>query len=152
LNEASPSTVNVMGLVERMMRVSPADVFWLQERWKISSGEPHRQNGKVARGEVVPATKRRRALLWAGEDGVLPTAPVAIPDDVDYEVAVSGDTVVECGLKDHRYAGGRIHEFLQHVDAAGEQPLDYVVGGGSRAADVARACDQLGLGWMEAGE
>ncbi len=151
LDEATPITVNVMGLVERMMRVSPADVFWLQERWKISSSEPHRQNGKVARGEVVPATKRRRALLWTGEDGVLPTAPVAIPDDVDYEVAVSGGTVVECGLKGHRYAGGRIHEFLQHVDAAGEQPLDYVVGGGSRAADVARACDQLGLGWMEAG-
>jgi KDO2-lipid IV(A) lauroyltransferase len=151
LDEAAPSTVNVMGLVERMMRVSPADVFWLQERWKISSSEPHRQNGKVARGEIVPATKRRRALLWAGEGGVLPPAPVAVPDDVDYEVTVSGDSAVEGEMRSHRYNGGSILEFLQQVDAAGDQPLDYVVGGGSRAADVARACDRLGLGWLEAG-
>jgi KDO2-lipid IV(A) lauroyltransferase len=151
LTEASPSTVNVMGLVERMMRVSPADVFWLQERWKISSSKPHRQNGKVARGEIVPPTKRRRALLWATEGGVSPSAPVAVPADVDYEVAMPGSSVVEGGLRSHRYEGGSIHDFLRQVDAASDQPLDYVVGGGSHAADVARACDRLGFGWLEAG-
>lgn len=152
LEETTPSTAGVMGLVERMMRVSPADVFWLQERWRTSSRNPHLPQGKTARTGAVPASKRRRALLWAGADGAVPPAPVAVPDDVDYELALAAGTPAPAGdgLRVHRYEGGGLEAFLLRVDETGDQPLDYVVG---RAADasVARACQRLDLGWVEVG-
>ncbi len=155
LDEATPSTVGVMGLVERMARVSPADVFWLQDRWKVSSEEPYRQAGKTARSGPVTVIKRRRALLWADAGGVLPPAPIATPDDVDYEWVLAhgtepvpvGESSDDVRRRVHRYEGGDLDAFLLRVDANGDQPLDYVVGHADNAA-LARACERLDLGWL----
>ncbi len=138
-------------MVERMMRVSPADVFWLQERWRTSSRNPHIQQGKPARTGTAIAVKRRRALLWAGTTGEVPQAPVATSDDVDYELALGAgiSTPAHGALRVHRYEGNRLEEFLLRVDESGDQPLDYVVGSAADAA-VARACQRLDLGWVEA--
>jgi Kdo2-lipid IVA lauroyltransferase/acyltransferase len=63
MEPGEPTTVGVMRLVERMMRVSPADVFWLQDRWKVPARQPPKQPGKPARAGDATPTKRRRALL-----------------------------------------------------------------------------------------
>jgi KDO2-lipid IV(A) lauroyltransferase len=158
LDEITPSTTGVMELVERMMRVSPADVFWLQERWRTSSRNPHCHQGKPARTGNITPTKRRRALLWARAGGVLPRAPKATPDDVDYELVLSADArepdpapVGGAVRRVYRYGGGNLEKFLQQVDDAGDQPLDYVVGGVHDRA-LARACEHLDLNWMAIGE
>jgi KDO2-lipid IV(A) lauroyltransferase len=133
LNEESPTTAGVMGLVERMMRVSPADVFWLQDRWRVDRSRPHMPAGKAPRGDAPAPTKRRRVLLWrASNDAPAPLPPPAVPDDVAYETA-------------ERVAGEDIETFLRRVDAADALPLDYVVGGaGDR--ELRKACRALGLG------
>jgi len=130
-----PTTVGVMALLERMMRESPADVFWLQDRWKISLYEPHRQPGKKPRGGAVFPTKRRRALLWTEASGKAPEPIAAEPADVDYEAGGA-------------LAGESVSDALRRIDEGMGLPLDYVVGGGALVRD---ACRELGLGWMEGG-
>jgi KDO2-lipid IV(A) lauroyltransferase len=136
-DEPEPSTAGVMRLLERMVRESPADVFWLQDRWKPDRRSPHRPAGKPPRGEAPTPTKRRRALLRPDEAGRPPVAPTAQPDDVDYETAT-------------RAANESAEAFLRRVDEAGPLPLDYVVGG-AHEGGLAKACRRLGLGWI-AGE
>lgn len=137
-SEAEPATGNVMELLERVTRVSPEDVFWLQERWKNDRTNPHRPAGKIARGVAAPIWKRRRALLWGDPAGRMPIPPPAIPDDVDYETWP-------------RVAGESAEAFLRRVDAAAALPLDYVVGAGAPDAEQRVACRRLGLGWVKEG-
>lgn len=132
LDEAAPTTSGVMALLERMMRTSPADVFWLQDRWKIDRSRPHRPAGKSPRGDSPAPTKRRRALLWRDAAGVAQTPPPAEPADVDHETA-------------ERAPGESAEAFLARVDAAASLPLDYVVGD-PRDAELRAACKALGLG------
>lgn len=134
LEVTSPTTTDVMGLVERMMRESPEDVFWLQERWKIFLKVPHLHLGKIPRGGAPVAAKRRRALLWVEADGRRPVPPVPTLADVDYETAERG-------------AGEGLEAFLRRVDEAADLPLDYVVGG-ERVRGLARTCRRLGMGWV----
>lgn len=139
LGEGEPSTAGVMGLVERMMRVSMADVFWLQDRWRVDRSRPHLPAGKPPRGDAPAPTKRRRVLRWSeaagGEaDASVSTPPPAVPDDVNYETAERG-------------AGEGIEAFLRRVDAADALPLDYVVGGAANA-ELRKACRALGIGWV----
>lgn len=141
LDEGVPTTMGVMDLVERMMRVSPADVFWLQDRWKVSRHSPHLQAGKPARGGEIKPIKRRRALLWSDGTGAMSRPPVARPDDVFYEEAGTGS-----GIQWVQGVGESEIDFLSRVDAGHALPLDFVVGGG---AGVRRACHKLGLGWLE---
>ena len=131
--EGSPTTAGVMQLVERMMRESLADVFWLQERWKIDLNRPQCQTGKLPRGEAPAPTKRRRALLWPEASGEAVAPPPAVPDDVEHETA-------------ERAAGESAEAFLRRVDEARDLPLDYVVGGEGDPT-LRAACRALGLGW-----
>ena len=132
-----PTTGHVMELLERVMRVSPEDVFWMQDRWKVDRGRPHRPPGKLPRGACPPAAKRRRALLWPDAAGRLPVAPAAVPDDVAPETAA-------------RAAGEDAEAFLSRVDAAADLPLDYVVAA-APDAELRRACRKLGLGLVAEG-
>lgn len=122
-----PTTAAVMRLVERMMRVSPADVFWLQDRWRPGRLEPHRIEGKAARGDIVTPTRRRRALVCSGRP------PRAEPDDVDHEFAAPA-------------AGEGAGVFLRRLDDGAVLPIDYVVGGG---AAIRQACREAGIAWTE---
>jgi Kdo2-lipid IVA lauroyltransferase/acyltransferase len=127
-----PTTGHVMELLERVMRVSPEDVFWMQDRWKVDRSRPHRPPGKLPRGVCAPATKRRRALLWPDAQGRLPAPPAAVPDDVAPESLP-------------RVAGEKAEIFLRRVDAAADLPLDYVVAA-APDAELRQACRKLGLG------
>jgi KDO2-lipid IV(A) lauroyltransferase len=150
-----PTTAGVMRLLERMVRVSPADVFWLQDRWKIRRREPHLLPGKPARaGDVTPG-KRRRALLWVTAGGGVPKAPEARPADVDYELALAENAPAPDGfasVETHRQAGESYAAFLRRVDEAHGQPLEFVVVTRAAPAGLRRACKEFGLGWADAVE
>lgn len=136
LGDGEPTTALVMELLERMMRVSIEDVFWLQDRWRVSGRRPQVLEGKAPRGAVLAPCKRRRGLLWPDADGSKPVPPAAVPDDVSYEWV-------------ERRAGESPVEYLKRVDASGELPLDLVVGGAEERG-VRRACRKLGVGWLAA--
>ena len=127
MEPGEPTTAGVMRLLERMMRESPADVFWLQDRWKAHRRAPHVIAGKPARGGCVAPNRRRRALVCSGR-------PLrAEPDDVDHEFSAPS-------------TGEDALAFLLRHDAAAARPLDYVVGGGTA---MRRACRDAGIAWTE---
>lgn len=143
--EGEPSTWSVMELLERMLSVSMADVFWLQDRWKVDRRLPQLVAGKAARGTVPAPTKRRRALRWASADGSVAAAPADASGDFVFEVAGSGAGATWVRGADESELG-----FLSRVDGAGALPVDFVVGGGEA---VRLACRKLGFGWVpEKGE
>ncbi len=158
MEPGEPTTAGVMRLLERMMRVSPADVFWLQDRWKIRRSEPHRLPGKPARSTDVAPTKRRRALAWVESGQGMPVLPKATPDDVDYEVALAGGApepkdAGAHGREVHRQAGGEGYEaFLRRIDEEHGQPLEFVVGTAAAPKALRKAARALGLGWVDAKE
>ncbi len=157
MEPGEPTTAGVMRLLERMMRVSPADVFWLQDRWKIRRGQPHVLPGKPARSGAVSPTTRRRALVWVSGAQGMPVLPRANPDDVDYEVALGSDApepkdAAAGGRTVHRQGGESCAEFLRRVDEAHGQPLEYVVGTSAAPAELRKAVRSLGLGWVLAKE
>jgi Lauroyl/myristoyl acyltransferase len=154
MEPGEPTTGGVMRLLERMMRVSPSDVFWLQDRWKIRRHQPHLLPGKPARGEDTRPTKRRRALVWIdGADGI-PALPKATPDDVDYAIvladaATEPKVAMDTGWEVHRFTGGSYERFLRQIDEASEQPLEYVVVARPSPKALRKAAKSLGLGWVE---
>lgn len=155
MEPGEPTTGGVMRLLERMMRVSPGDVFWLQDRWKIRRRQSHILPGKPARAGDATPTKRRRALIWVDGPEGLPTPPKPTPDDVDYAVAWAGGApepkdAAAAGREAHRFTGGGYEEFLRRVDEAHGQPLEYVVGTRSAPKALRKAVNSLGLGWVEA--
>ncbi len=155
--EGEPTTLNVMGLLERMIRESPEDVFWLQERWRIERRAPHKVWGKPPKPGVVtvPPTKLRRALLWADAAGTMPTRPLAEPADVDYEAAIPDGAMAPPAVAKLWIRGAEGPEtteaFLRRVDAGASLPLDFVVTGKKAEAEVRAVCKKLGLGWVAEG-
>ncbi len=64
LGEAKPDTAACMRLLETVIRESPEDVFWLQDRWRPGRREPLLQEGKPPRGPALePWGKPRRVLV-----------------------------------------------------------------------------------------
>lgn len=135
-DETAPTTERVMRLVETMMRVSPEDVFWLQDRWKVSRGTPWLEPGKPARGGTAIPAKKRRALVMAGSE-----PPLSPSGDVEYERAGGS-----AGSRWRREVTETATDFLRRVDAGDALPIDYIVGGGP---EVRRACRELGIVWTE---
>jgi KDO2-lipid IV(A) lauroyltransferase len=154
--EGEPSTANMMELLERIVRESPADVFWMQDRWRTERKEPQHVVGRVAKSASTAgapvATKRRRALLWADARGFLPARPVAEPADVDYEAALPEGASAPRDVTRIwiREAAERetMKAFLMRVDSSGELPLDYVVANAKTEPGLREICDKLGFGWV----
>lgn len=152
-----PTTAGVMRLLERMIRESPADVFWLQDRWKIRRREPHKQPGKPSRASDATPTKRRRALLWVEGARGLPALPKATPEDIDYTVALASDAAEPKDAGAHgrevlRYMGEGYEAFLRRVDEAHGQPLEFVAGTNAAPKGLRKAVRALGLGWLDVKE
>lgn len=138
LGEDSPTTGGVMRLVERMSRVSMADVFWMQDRWRSDPARPHVLAGKSPRGVGETPSKPRRALRWPERGGGWAQPPSAAPNDVLYETWERG-------------TGESLESFLERVDAAKDLPLDYVIGGASEPG-LREACRVRQVGWVEGTE
>ncbi|MBC8126172.1 MAG: hypothetical protein H8M99_03345 [Gloeobacteraceae cyanobacterium ES-bin-144] len=133
--EGPHTTTNCMAALERAMQISPIDVFWFQERWKLYI----RKTRTVAQwlgSDSVTGEKKHRALIW------LPGTPDGwqVPNgwqhpDVDYEIAMpQGDKLPSClpesttihampshgNLRDLRKA-------IATIDESEPLPLDFIL-------------------------
>ena len=139
-------TGNCMLALERAMKSSVLDVFWLQERWKVYLRGGHSITdwlGGEKRGE-----KPHRVLLWL--EGTV--ASWRLPErwrhpDVEYEVAlVAGagrpDFLPESAVV-HRVPASSeravLRELVAGIDAAAALPVDFVLTNGD-AILLAKAC------------
>lgn len=104
------STVTCSEALERAMKVSMEDVFWLQDRWKVYFGEGMPPAKWLETAEVRGRTPHR-ALVWMSEaekDMELPAG------------CIHGDIVNE------RCVGAQIGD-LESIDRAEPLPVDYIL-------------------------
>lgn len=101
---------NCMAALEEAMKVSVADVFWLQERWKVyinRSMTPVEWLGDAD----ARASKPHRALIWAKDEEKDKTLPAScLHGDIAYEKVVGKEP---CDL--------------EAIDAAVALPIDYIL-------------------------
>lgn len=152
--EGDPTTMACMKLLEEMIRESPTDVFWLQDRWRVRN-QPLMMKGRPPTAAARAAcTQLRRALVWLNP-GEIFAQPETSFDDIAWECCVpfGASATPPAWLP----AGARLHvrgadcvsrdaimAELARIDRADPQPLDVVViDSGNRAA--AKACRRLGL-------
>ena len=150
-----PTTENCMKLLETVIRQSPADVFWLQDRWKVSKNNPQYAPGKTPKEGVnrAGAGKRRRCLVWLQEGAMsVPVLPMVEPDDLQLEYSLAtgeshpgwlaADAVVHVrsGMNRRRMIAAEI----TRIDRADALPLDFVYDphGASKLVSV---CRKLGM-------
>ncbi|CAM2858192.1 lysophospholipid acyltransferase family protein [Rariglobus hedericola] len=138
--EGEPTTANCMRLLEVVMRESPADVFWLQDRWKVSRHQPQFVPGKTPRGstgEQLIAPKKRRCLVWLDRDAAPVPALLSIePDDLAFEYCVPAGTARPTWIAPDALVHTRPEnsgkpteawtECLREIDASAALPLDFV--------------------------
>ena len=129
--ESPPTTALCMAALEKGMKQSPADVFWMQERWR-----PYVRKIKPIRQWLTPDAKSdakpHRALLW------LPgAAPSWQPPDDWMHPDVAYEAVIQSGESPPAWLpeGSTIHPF-QHdsaenaiatIDTARALPLDFIL-------------------------
>ncbi|MFH1498871.1 MAG: lysophospholipid acyltransferase family protein [Verrucomicrobiota bacterium] len=94
LGAVKPDTQACMRLLEEVIRESPEDVFWLQDRWRPGRREPLVQEGKPVRGGEA-GTKPRRVLV-VGEFPPASLPAVGPEGSVRWEpvVTVAGESAV----------------------------------------------------------
>lgn len=129
------TTAACMKVIEESLKMSPLDVFWLQERWK-----PYLKKTRSIRewlGEDSPrGDKPHRALLW------LPGTPDGwdIPDgwshsDVIYEVIPPQGGPVRPRKLENLYCHvgpdardhGGLAGYLEKIDASAALPIDFIL-------------------------
>ncbi len=114
------STETCMKALEKAMKASPLDVFWLQDRWKLYIKDRWPLNdwlGPDAHGEGTP----HRALLW------LPGTPPdwEVPEnwthpDVPYEI-ISRDTKLPASDRDS------LQKYIAEIDTSRPLPIDFIL-------------------------
>ncbi len=101
---------NCMEALERAMMVSPMDVFWLQERWKVYVG-PGVTFLRWLKKEDARGIKPHRGLVWRREEERgLPLSDECLHGDIRYEEAT-----------------GRAAGDLEGIDLAKRLPLDFIL-------------------------
>ena len=153
--DGEPTTENCMKVLETVMRESPADVFWLQDRWRVNHHKPQWEPGRVPKEGValLHAGKSRRCLVWldAGA-GSVPPLKQAEPDNLVFEYSVSADgprpewmgaeAIVHLRpVVDRRRL---IAAEINRIDAASVLPLDFVYAPNGPAKVIA-VCRQMGI-------
>jgi KDO2-lipid IV(A) lauroyltransferase len=131
--KGEPTTAGCMALLEELIRTSPADVFWMQDRWRPGRRDPLLIAGKQPRNMPAPgALKPRRVLAWLDTvPATAPELPPGVPADVVYEYVLPAGAVRPSWLPEnarvHRWSPGRLDQALASADAAEVLPLDAVV-------------------------
>lgn len=120
-------STNCMKGLERAMRVSPIDVFWLQERWKFyvsGSVAPSAWLGK----EHYRGAKPHRALAWQTEsDGEFPFPKGFLHGDIEWEIV-----------------SGRSPADLEEIDRSKPLPVDFILASGDSEI-LRRVARELGI-------
>jgi Kdo2-lipid IVA lauroyltransferase/acyltransferase len=136
--EEPGDTAACMAAIERAMRVSPVDVFWFQDRWKIYLSEEKGLSGWLGSAEARSSRHPHRALVW------LPACPTDWTlgetwqhPDVIYEFAKESGTRTPAWLPKQAV----VHEVsamksiadqqreIARIDASAALPLDFVLAG-----------------------
>lgn len=152
--EGDPTTTACMKLLEEMIRESPADVFWLQDRWRVGR-HPFTMKGRAPTPEArATCTKLRRALVWLRIGDII-HPPETTFDDIQWECSIPVGSSEDLppwlnkNVRIHRHPAAcatrdAIMDELRRVDFAEPQPLDVVLISARNAA-AAKACRRLGL-------
>ncbi len=130
-------TESCMAAIERAIRASPSDYFWMQERWRVYIHPNHTIRDWL--GEGKSGEKPHRALLW------LPGAPAGwelpadwIHADVIYEIVRTGpvpprDPHNLYGRETRFHAGPdfgtreALVAFLESLDRSAALPIDFIL-------------------------
>jgi Kdo2-lipid IVA lauroyltransferase/acyltransferase len=159
---AESTTQNCMLLLEEMIRESPADVFWLQDRWRTNRKAPLHLMGRAPTADARAAcTQFRRALVWLG-DIDQPKKPETNGDDLIWECSVPGSRTMPLpawlptDVRRHRRGSSvltrdELMAELRRIDNTGIAPMDVIVAATDKRV-VAKACRRLGLALVEAVE
>jgi KDO2-lipid IV(A) lauroyltransferase len=133
--EPPPNTSHCMRTLEQAMKVDPADVFWLQDRWKLHFRAPLTIRDWLGPGSITES-KPHRALLWLAAAPTLEALPERwCHPAVNYEVALTTHQNPPCGLPE----SARIHQVgpaadrrslfaaLQQIDGSDALPIDFIL-------------------------
>lgn len=155
--KGEPTTAGCMGLLEEIIRTSPADVFWLQDRWRQGRVDPRVLAGKLSKKTVnLEAVKPRRVLVWL-DSAVTPEPKLSPgePADIVYEYATPAGSArpawMPPGARVHSWQPGRYGEALERADAAEVLPLDAVLMT-SKDPLLVQACRRAAFAWFILGE
>lgn len=125
------STATCADAIERSMRDSPLDVFWLQERWRVDvrSRLPIRQ---WLGAESSSEGKQHRALLWlAGAPTSWQPSEEWTHPDLIYEIVLAPEQETPSWLTGsetiHRVPAGSLDKAIAAIDAATALPVDYIL-------------------------
>ncbi len=133
LNTAQkPDTRACMALLEEVIRESPEDVFWLQDRWRPGRREPLIREGKPVRGGDN-GIKPRRVLVF-DQGAALQKTPEVIEGSVQWErLSLNpGESAKDLARR------------IQEADEAQVLPVECVVGSRENRT-LFLACRQAGL-------
>lgn len=157
--QSESTTLNCMQLLEEMIRESPADVFWLQDRWRTNRKAPLHLLGRPPTDEArIACTQVRRVLVWLG-DADQPAKPDTNGDDLSWECSLPTSRSLRlpvwlpADVRRHLRSSAaptrdELMEELQRIDQADTAPLDVVVATSGQRV-VAKACRRLGLALVE---
>ena len=131
--ETPYTTDHCMDALEKAMKLSPADVFWLQERWKVYLDERPVQTWL---GTEMVGDKPHRALLWLEGVPASWQPPVEWQHpDVVYEIALAAGNPPPAWLPD----SARVHrvpeaadrdtrrKIITGIDESAALPLDFIL-------------------------
>lgn len=133
--EKPHTTPHCVTALENAMKSAPTDVFWLQERWKVSV-KKHRPLDKWLSQETRTGAKPHRALIWLA--GVPPSWRLQenwFHPDVIYEAAVSQGSPAPEWLPENT----RIHfvpplesardigHIIDSLDSTATLPFDFII-------------------------
>ena len=127
-------SANCMEALERAMMVSPMDVFWLQERWRVyvAAGIPF---GRWVKKEDARGGKPHRGLVWRREsEKDLQLPPACVHGDIIYEEAT-----------------GKPAGELEAIDLEKPLPIDFIMAF-SEDPELSSAAKALGILLLLAGD
>ena len=111
------STESCMKAIEKAMKASPLDVFWLQERWKLYV-HPNKSLRRWLGPDSLSEGTPHRALLWlAGTPQGWALPEDWLHPDVIYEVIESTDAA-DCKS---------LQKFIANIDRTKALPIDFIV-------------------------
>lgn len=127
------TTANCMEAIERSLKASPLDAFWLQERWKMYL-RPTRSINEWLGPDTLGSGKPHRAVLWLPGTAVDWELPEEwLHPDVVYEVVIDRRIPPRSYEKLYLHAGpdhddrDSLIQFLEKTDESAPLPIDFIL-------------------------